>query len=467
MTDRMNDERTAVESIRGGPAEGERPLSQAPDESVESPFGGASNSGRRVLRWALYIVVPLIALAVVFLLRRESNEPATAEHAHGVVAAADGGQPVTLSPDAANRIGVTYTTVTAGPLTREVRTVGQVTFDETRVKAIAPKIDGWVERLYVDFTGQSVVAGAPLLEIYSPMLVTAQEELLLAKRLTSDVAAGTPDAVRSADELLRSARRRLAYWEIPDSEIAAIERAGEVRRTLTLRAPVGGVVVEKFVLSGQKIMAGETLYRVADLSVVWVEGDVFEQDLAAVRTGLPVTAEFESFPGERWSGRITYVYPTLNPDTRTARVRVELPNPGRRLKPGMYATFLFTSPRRGDALSVPRSAVLSTGERSLVFVRREDGRLEPRTVRIGAAAGDRIEVLAGLAAGETVVASATFLIDAESNLGSALGGMGNMPGMDMTSPTPAPPPVAAPKGAAPGKAVVPTPPGEDHSAHQR
>jgi Cu(I)/Ag(I) efflux system membrane fusion protein len=467
MKDLMNEERTAADSVHVDTTDTESQVTPVPGETLDAPFGRASTSVGRIVRWTLYVALPLIALAVVFLFRRESKEPAAAEHAHGAVAAAAGGEPVALSADAANRIGVTYTTVSLGPLTREVRTVGQVTFDETRVKAIAPKIDGWVERLYVDFTGQAVSVGAPLLEIYSPMLVTAQEELLLAKRLASDVAAGTPEAVRSADELLRSARRRLAYWDIPDREIAEIERTGEVRRTLTLRAPVGGVVIEKLVLSGQKIMAGESLYRVADFSVVWVEGEVFEQDLAAVRNGLPVTAEFESFPGEQWSGRITFVYPTLNPDTRTARVRVELANPGRRLKPGMYATFLFTSPRRGDVLSVPRSAVLSTGERSLVFVRRKDGRLEPRTVRVGAAAGDRIEVLAGLAAGETVVASATFLIDAESNLGSALGGMGNMPGMDMTSPTPAPPPVAAPKGAAPGKAAVPTPPGADHSAHQR
>jgi Cu(I)/Ag(I) efflux system membrane fusion protein len=171
-----------------------------------------------------------------------------------------------------------------------------------------------------------------------------------------------------------------------------------------------------------------------------VEGDVFEQDLSAVHPGLAVTAEFEAFPGERWSGRIAYVSPTLNPETRTVRVRVELPNPGRRLKPGMYATFLFTSARQGHVILVPRSAVLSTGERSLVFVRRADGRLEPRTVRIGVS-GDRVEVLSGLTAGETVVASATFLIDAESNLRSALGGMGNMPGMDMTVPTPAAPPI--------------------------
>ena len=441
MKDLISEERTVPEPIVDDLAREEHPLSQVPNEPSESPFGRAPTSGRRIMRWTFYLTAPLAALAAVMVLRRESKEPASAEHAHGVAATNDGGQPVVLSAAAAGRIGVTYTTVTSGPLTKEVRTVGQVTFDETRVKVIAPKIDGWVERLYVNFTGQSVGVGAPLLQIYSPMLVTAQEELLLARRLTTAVEAGTPDAVRSADELLRSARRRLAYWDIPEREIADIERTGAVQRTLTLRAPVGGVVVDKGVLAGQRIMAGETLYRVADLSVVWIEGEVFEQDLAAVRTGLPVRAEFEAFPGERWNGRITYVYPTLNPETRTARVRVELANPGGRLKPGMYATFLFTSTGRGDVLSVPRSAVLSTGERSLVFVRREDGRLEPRTVRVGGAAGDRVQVLAGLVAGETVVTSATFLIDAESNLGSALGGMGNMPGMDMTPPTPAPPPV--------------------------
>ena len=441
------------------------PNAAEPPDRTDAPFGHAPTSRQRVVRWALYLAVPLAAFAAVFFLRGEPSRPAAAVHTHGAVGATEGERSVALSADGANRIGVTYTTVTSGPLTREVRTVGQVTFDETRVKAISPKVDGWVERLYVDFTGQSVTAGAPLLEIYSPMLVTAQEELLLAKRLAADVAAGTPEALRSADDLVRSARRRLAYWDIPEQEIAEIERTGEVHRTVTLRAPVGGVVMEKLVLAGQRIMAGGTLYRVADLSVVWVEGEVFEQDLAAVRTGLRVTAEFESFPGEQWSGRITYVYPTLNPDTRTARVRVELPNPGRRLKPGMYATFLFTSPRRGDALSVPRSAVLSTGERSLVFVRRGDGRLEPRTVRIGTLAGDRVEVLAGLTAGETIVASATFLIDAESNLGTALGGMGNMPGMDMSAPTPAPPPVRAPEAKTPTPQAPPM--REDHSAHRR
>lgn len=423
------------------------------DTTDRTPFGRPLGSGRRALRWSLYIGAPLLALAVVLLLRRssESAAPAAAggHEAMAGMTAGDTAQPVMLSDDAARRIGVTYTTATLGPLAREVRTVGQVTFDETRVKAIAPKIDGWVERLYVDYIGKPVQVGAPLLTIYSPMLVTAQEELLLAKKLAQDVAGGTSDAARGADELLRSARRRLAYWGIAQNDIDRIEQTGEVQRALTLYSSVGGVVVEKSVLAGQKIMAGDALYRVADLSVVWVEGEVFEQDLALARVGLMAVAEFEALPGERFSGRIAYIYPTLNADTRTVRVRVELTNRGLRLKPGMYATLRFSGGSRANVLNLPRSAILSTGQRNIVFVRRADGQLEPRAIRVGVAGGERIEVLSGLAAGETVVASATFLVDAESNLGSALGGMGNMPGMDMATPPKSATP--AQKGTAPRK----------------
>lgn len=435
-----------------------------------SPFGTPLGSGRRALRWVLYLGAPLLALAVVLLARPRSQTAAAPGHQAMGAVGADSARPVMLSPEAAQRIGVTFTTATMGPLAREVRTVGQVTFDETRVKAIAPKIDGWVERLYVDYTGMPVQVGAPLLTIYSPMLVTAQEELLLAKKLAQDVASGTSDAARGADELLRSARRRLAYWGIAQNDIDRIEQTGEVQRALTLHSSVGGVVVEKGVLAGQKIMAGDALYRIADLSVVWVEGEVFEQDLALFRVGLSVIAEFEALPGERFTGRIAYIYPTLNSDTRTARVRVELSNRGLRLKPGMYATLRFSGGRRANVLSLPRSAILSTGERNLVFVRRDDGQLEPREVRVGAAAADRIEVLSGLSAGETVVASATFLVDAESNLGSALGGMGNMPGMEVTTPPKAAsPPLQPPqKGAPPTKPNnMPKMPGMDHSDHQR
>jgi Cu(I)/Ag(I) efflux system membrane fusion protein len=339
-----------------------------------------------------------------------------------------------LSRDDERRIGVTYAVATTGPFGKEVRAVAQVTFNETTVKTIAPKIDGWVDQLIVNATGQYVTQGQPLLTIYSPMLVSAQEDLLLAKRLQGDVAAASADARNSASDLLMSARRRLAYWDIPDSEIAEIERSGEIHKTLTLRASASGYVLEKNVLAGQKIMGGDALYKVADLSTVWMEGEVFEQDLASVRVGQTVHADLEALPGEQRTGRISYIYPTLNPDTRTARIRVVMPNADLRLKPGMYATIRIAGTERANVLTVPRSAVLSTGERSIVFVRERNGQLAPREVMLGASNDARIEVLRGIVAGETVVASATFLVDAESNLHTALGGMGNMPGMDMTTP---------------------------------
>ncbi len=393
-------------------------------------------------RVAAYTAVLAITIVAVFYSTRAKTEPAakSAEHDHGgATAGGNASLPVSLTPSDAQRIGVTYAVVTVGPLGGEIRTVAQVTFDETKVYTIAPKIDGWVDHLVVNATGQYVAAGQPLLTVYSPMLVSAQEELLLARRLQGDVAEASVDARRSASDLLQSSRRRLAYWDISAREIAEIERTGAVRKTMTLRAPVGGFVLEKNVLAGQRIMSGDAMFKVADLRTVWIEGEVFEQDLAAVRAGQTVRIEFQALPGESRVGRISYVYPTLNPDTRTVRVRVALPNPDLRLKPGMYATIRITGTVRPNAVTVPRSAVLSTGERSIVFVREKNGQLTPREVTPGASSDERIEILNGLAAGETVVASATFLVDAESNLGKALGGMGDMPGMDIiTGPKPLP-----------------------------
>lgn len=394
---------------------------------------------RRSARAAISIAVLAAAVGVVVLASRREGasapvQPATA-HVHGTASAGIGGAtPVRLSPRDERRIGVTYATAQLGPLSKEVRTVGQVAIDETRMRTIAPKVDGWVERLYVDATGQSVAVGQPLLAIYSPMLVSAQEELLLAKRLDADVTAAGGDARQNASSLLASARRRLAYLDIPQSEIDEIERTGEVHKTLTLRAPAGGFVLEKNVLAGQKIMAGDALYKVADLGTVWIEGEVFEQDIADVRLGQLVHADFAALPGEHRTGRISYVYPTLDAETRTARVRIAMPNGDGRLKPGMYATIRIAGTERTNVLTVPRSAVLATGERSIVFVRDSTGLLDPREVAVGASNDERIEILQGLSPGETVVSSATFLVDAESNLGTALGGMGNMPGMDMTTP---------------------------------
>jgi len=410
------------------------------DTGDESVF--ASDRGPRSGRVGIVVFIGVLVVAIlgVYFATRGDNEAAVqAGHGHSAALTQDG-RPVMLTAEEARRIGVTYATATITPIETEVRTVAQVTYDETRLQTIAPKLDGWVDQLYVNITGQTVRQGDPLLAVYSPMVVSTEQELLLAAQLSKDMAAASADARRGSNDLRDAARKRLLYWDIAPAEIDRIERTGEVQKTLTLRSPVSGVVIEKSVLSGQKIMAGDVLFKVADLSVVWIEGEVFERDLPAARLGQVVRAEFQALPGESRTGRITYIYPTVNPDTRTARVRVALANRDFKLKPGMYATIRIQGATRTPTLSVPRSAVLTTGQRNLAFVRRADGMLEPRDVTVGIATDDRIQILAGLHDGETVVKSATFLVDAESNLGSALGGMGDMPGMDMTAPRSAPPP---------------------------
>lgn len=414
-----------------------------------SPFESSSRTKlgatRRVVLFAL--VIAAAAGAAWWFTRAQK----IASVAPTAAAAVDSnGSPVMLTPEAANRIGVTYATVERGSLAAAVRAVGLVTYDETRVKTIAPKVDGYVEQLFVAFTGQPVEVNDSLLRIYSPMLVTAQEELLLAKKLATDVSSGSPDAVRNAESLLAAARRRLKYWDVPDEDVARVERTGEVQKTLTLRSPLRGVVVQKNVSAGQRIMAGDAVYQVADLREVWLEGEVFERDLAAIRLGEAATADFAAMPGKPREGHVVFVSPAMSAETRTTKIRVALPNADLVLKPGMYATIQIHGAARSGVLSVPRSAVLATGTRALVFVKGADGMLTPREVKLGGNTDDRVEIIHGLAAGETVVSSATFLIDAESNLGSALAGMANMPGMDVSPEKPAAPPKApAAKPAAP------------------
>jgi len=411
----------------------------------DTPFQPTTSKARR-RGLALLAGGGLLAAAIIaYLLGRPATPTpgAGADHQHEATGGSDGLKPVMLPPGAAERIGITFATATVGPMEREIRTVAQVSSDETRIAAVALKLDGWVERLYVNIEGQPVQHGEPLLELYAPMLVSAQQELLVAHGLVAEMDSGAPAARENAAELLAAARRRLAYWDVPPEVIADIERSGEVRKAVPFASPVGGVVVARNVLAGQRVMAGDVLYRIADLSHVWLEGEVFEPDLPLAQPGLPVTAELPALPGTTRHGRISYVYPTLDPATRTGRIRVELDNPGLLLKPGMYATIRFTAPAR-TVLSVPRSAVLATGERTFVFVADANGMFTPRQVTTGLATDDRIAILDGLKPGETVVASGTFLLDAESNLGTAMGGMGDMPGMDMNAPSRESTPAAAP-----------------------
>lgn len=379
-------------------------------------------STRKQVFLAIALVVAALAVVAVAL-RTEaptSEQDGSQEHDHAGMTAGSGAlNAVVLDAEAARRIGVAYATVERRVLALYVSTVGTVTYDETRLATVNPKIEGWVETLHVDFTGADVRAGDPLMEVYSPALLSAQEELILAARLAREAAG--PQASANGAELLSAARRRLAYWDVPEEEVRRIEESGEPTKTLTLRSPASGVVVEKGVVEGDRIMPGMTLYRIADLSRVWIEAEVFEKDLAGVRVGQGALVRFEAYPGETFRGSVTYVYPTVSVQSRTARIRIELPNPGGRLKPGMYAELTLAVPPSEPTLVVPRSAVVETGRRTLVFVADSDGALLPHEVRLGRASGDLVEILAGVDEGERVVSSAAFLVDAESNLGTMTG----------------------------------------------
>ncbi|HET9582379.1 MAG TPA: efflux RND transporter periplasmic adaptor subunit [Gemmatimonadota bacterium] len=381
------------------------------------------------------VALVVVAGAVVVLagLGRGDETPAgggAEGHDHAAMSGGGGDDrnPVRLDAAAARRIGVRYVVAARKVVDRALSTVGTVTYDETRIVDVNPKIDGWIERLYVDFTGMPVRRGQPLLAVYSPMLVSAQEELILARRLVDESAADPAGrAAERARQLLEASRRRLAYWDIPAGEIRRIEETGQPTKTLTLTSPASGFVIEKNVFEGGRIAPGMNLYRIADLSTVWVEGEVFERDLSMVREGQPARVSVQTYPGETFTGTVTYVYPTVTLEARTGRVRVELANLQGKLKPGMYARVALEVPSE-LRLVLPREAVHATGERAWVFVRGPDEMLVAREVETGLVTGREIEVLSGLEAGETVVASANFLIDAESSMGSAIEAM---PGMEM------------------------------------
>ncbi len=386
-------------------------------------------------------IVSLTAALALGACRAKSDSEAMAgmtaeEHARAAAdtTRAPGREPVHLTFEQGRAIGVTYTTVTRGPLGRTVRTVGQVAPAEPNLADITPKIDGFVDELLVNATGVLVRRGEPLLTIYSPMLVAAQQELLTADQLAASVDTSDRETWRNAQDLVAASRRRLAYWDISAEQIERLERTGEVTKTLTLRAPFDGIVLEKMVVQGQAVMPGMKLYRLADLSTVWVEGEVFEQDLGFMRVGAPARVEVATYPGRSFAGRVSFVYPTVDEQSRTGRVRVVLANSDGLLKPGMYTTLFFDVRLGADVLSLPAEAVVMTGERNLVFVVGKDGVLEPREVVLGPRAADRLQILRGVSEGERVVASANFLVDAESRLATGAGGMTGMPGMENPKP---------------------------------
>jgi Cu(I)/Ag(I) efflux system membrane fusion protein len=339
---------------------------------------------------------------------------------------------VQLTADQLRHFGVTFGSVEERTLESSVRTVGTVTVDETRLSDVTPRFGGYVERLYVEETGQTVRKGQPLMNIYSPELVAAEQELLIAKQLQASIGASSvPGVPLASTDLVGAARRRFALWGISDAQVDEIIRSGELQRTLTLYAPASGVVLEKQVVQGQAIQPGQMLYRIADLGEVWVDVALREQDAGAVRAGTRAAIELTSRPGRPLDGRVSYVYPMLDSIARTVRARVEVPNAEGILKPGMYATVTLITPAR-RSLTIPSSAVLETGERTLIFMDMGGGRLMPMDVVTGRTAGDYTEVLSGLEPGQRVVTSAQYLLDSESNLTEVMKSMiGQMSTSDM------------------------------------
>jgi Cu(I)/Ag(I) efflux system membrane fusion protein/cobalt-zinc-cadmium efflux system membrane fusion protein len=327
-------------------------------------------------------------------------------------------------------VGVRVTEAETADITRTVRSVGTVTVDETRQAEVNLKVEAWIRDLYVNTTGQAVRAGQPLFTIYSPDLVATQDEFLLALRTRDQVRASpVADARDYADRLVEAARTRLALWDIPADQLASVEQTRKPITALVFRSPVSGVVVEKRAVAGMRAMPGEMLYRIIDLSSVWVEADVYERDLPFVRVGSRAVVTFDALPDQRVAGRIAFVYPAVQEATRAARVRVVLPNPGGRLKPGMYAS-LQVDATLGRGLVVPTDAVIDSGAAQYVFVAEGDGFFAPRRVQTGPRLEGRIQVTSGLAPGERVASAAAFFIDSESQMRAAMEGYAEPPAGD-------------------------------------
>jgi len=330
---------------------------------------------------------------------------------------------VKISPEKQQLIGVRTTTVEREPLVRTVHTTGQLTADETRISHVHVKINGYIDKVYVDYVGQLVKKGQPLFTLYSPDLVATEQEYLIAKR--GDKALGTSQFKEVSDgakSLLSSARERLKLWDISDAQINKLDETGEVSRTLTFYSPVDGFVMDRKAFPQTAVTPDMDLYQITDLSKIWVNADVYEYEVPYVKVGQTVNMHLSYYPGKTYTGKVSYIYPTVDPVTRTVKVRIDFPNPRMELKPQMFADISLDI-NYGTHVVVPQEAVLDSGNEQTVFVARGDGYFEPRKVQIGPKLDNKVVVLAGLNPGETIVSSGNFLIDSESQLKDAVGDM--------------------------------------------
>jgi RND family efflux transporter MFP subunit len=353
---------------------------------------------------------------------------------------------IAVDPQIIQSMGVRTATAKVKEISRTIRAVGQVTYDERLLTAVTTKLPGWVERLYVKATGDPIRRGQNLLSLYSPELVTTQEEYLLAlKNLQTMEKSGITEFQEGSRRLLAAARQRLKYWDIPEAQIAALTRTGEVKKNLTLVSPVNGIVIKRMVMEGQMVQAGMPLLEVADLSTVWVEAEIYEYELPWVKVGQHATMTLTYLPGKTYHGRVQYIYPYLMEATRTAKVRLAFPNPDLKLKPDMYAQVEIISSMKKPTVVIPSEAVMDTGEKQHVFLALGQGRFEPRQIKVGKRGDDGlVQVLSGLKGGEKVVTSAQFLLDSESRFREAvaqmLKGDEGQAGKKEAAPAPAHPP---------------------------
>ncbi|HEX6438940.1 MAG TPA: efflux RND transporter periplasmic adaptor subunit [Candidatus Binatia bacterium] len=335
---------------------------------------------------------------------------------------------VNVSSEMQQLVGIRTATAEIRPLMQKIRTVGIVTYDETRIAQVFSKVEGWIEQLLVNYTGTLVRKGQPLFTLYSPDLVATQEEYLLALKAKQTLGSSSIKEISAgSDSLLESAHRRLSLWDISEEQINNLEKTGKPQRTLTFFAPISGFVIKKDAVQGMRVMPDKELYTITDLSTVWVNADIYEYELAHIRVGQKAKMNVASYPARDFVGKVSWISPVLEEKTRTAKVRLEFSNRDFILKPEMYANAEIEI-NAGRKLAVPDEAVLDSGLRKVVFLDKGEGRFEPAEVKVGNKFDGYYEILAGLSAGERILASASFLLDSESRLKEAMGAMAGMAG---------------------------------------
>ena len=393
--------------------------------AVDSPSAQVSEESSGSEREILYWVAPMDATEIY-------DQPGKSRmgmdlepvYADNVDARGSSESNVRINPVVAQNMGVRYALSERRDLERSIRTVGEVMIDEENLVQVNSRISGWIEVLHVAFDGAPVRKGDPLLEIYSPELITTQEELLLALAHRDALTESSSEAAKkAANRMVVAAKQRMRNWELPTSFIDQVESHRMVHRRVVLEAPADGVVLSRNVTEGARISAGQELYRIADLSRVWIHASFYDFELPWISEGQTADIELSYLPGVQLEGEVSYIYPFLRQKARDVHVRIIVENPDLELKPGMFANVQLSGRTLEDVVVVPSASIIRSGERTLVFIDRGDGQFEPREVRLGAEADDWVQVMAGLDAGERVVVSAQFLIDSESRLQEAIAKM--------------------------------------------